>query len=140
MATTWRQTPRHPSGASSVLGLCVELGGGDLSFLAVRKRRPRPRSLTGEGGAAGDPSLFDAFVPLLLAAPRLSVNMGHRTLIDRTCLAVPHCSQENFRRKLMERQKRGLDLGVRTQGLFRGLLQLGWPLRARCGIPPPIRA
>jgi len=43
--------------------------GWDLSFfLAVRKRRPRPRSLTEEGGAAGDPSLFDAFVPLLLAA------------------------------------------------------------------------
>ena len=43
--------------------------GWDRSFfLAVRKRRPRPRSLTEEGGAAGDPSLFDAFVPLLLAA------------------------------------------------------------------------
>ena len=43
--------------------------GWDLSFfLAVRKRRPRPRSLTEEGGAAGDPSLFDAFVPLWLAA------------------------------------------------------------------------
>ena len=43
--------------------------GWDPSFfLAVREGHPRHRSLTEEGGAAGNPSVYDAFIPLLLAA------------------------------------------------------------------------
>ena len=41
--------------------------------------------------------------------PPFLLPMGHRTLIGRPHLfwRFPYCSQENFRRKLMERQKRG---------------------------------
>ena len=42
--------------------------GWDLCFfLGVRKRHPRFSSLPKEGGAAGDPSVFDAFVPPFFA-------------------------------------------------------------------------
>ena len=37
---------------------------GGTAFLAVRKRHPRHRRLPEEGGAAGNPSVFDAFVPV----------------------------------------------------------------------------
>ena len=52
--------------------------------------------------------------------PPFLLPMGHRTLIGRPHLfwRFPYCSQENFRRKLMERQKRGLDLWGENPGSF----------------------
>ena len=63
-ATTSRWIPRNPSVASSVKGQCVELGaGGTAPFFAVCKRHPRHPWLPQEGGAAGNPSDFDASSP-----------------------------------------------------------------------------
>ena len=65
MATTGRYFFRHLGRVPFGEGDDASYGEGlgTLLFLAVRKRRPRHRRLPEEGGAAGESSTFDAFVP-----------------------------------------------------------------------------
>ena len=67
MATTSRYFFRHLAHVPFDEGTMRRTGSGwDRSFfLAVRKRHPRHTWLPEEGGAAGNPSIFDALVPLV---------------------------------------------------------------------------
>ena len=98
---------------------------GPLLFLAVRKRHPRHRRLPEEGGAAGNPSVFDAFVPLLLAAlpAAFFISCGHPNLIGthyQNC-RIPYSSKEHAWRRVNGSSNRGdveTSEGGKPQGSF----------------------
>ena len=89
----------------------IEAEGGTVTFFAVCLPNPRHPWMSQESGAAGNPSVFDVFVPFLLAAfpAAFFISCGHPNLIGthyHNC-RIPYSSQEHAWRKVNGSSNRG---------------------------------